>query len=194
MSTNTIIGLVVGVVIVVAGGYFLATSGGYSMEDSDVTENEVAVTQDATTVAFTGSFFDLATRGGNYKCEVNSTGAAAGTEGIVYVSGADLRGDFTSVSNGTTVESHMLKKGDTMYMWGGGMPQGITMKVTAMEAQGSPATQGSGVSGTQAYGWDCDVTGANASMFVKPSDVEFMDVGAMMHGGAGTGTGSVPSY
>jgi hypothetical protein len=200
-----IISAVIALVVVVGGGLYFMSSGSLSMEEGkvnvlapelneDVTSSEDSKVLDKATPklaekasAFTGSFFDLATRGGKYRCEVTSTGASAGTLGTVYVSGTDLRGDFTTVSAGKTIESHMLKKGDTVYVWGAGMPQGVMMQASVMQGQGSTATQGQGVSGTQEYGWNCVATGGDTSLFVKPSNIEFMDVGAMMQG-----MGSVP--
>lgn len=207
--TNWIIGAVIAAVVVVGGGLYLMNAGSLSMtEDAasgtmlageDVSENGMvggdAVAPKATTGAFTGSFFDLATRGGNYKCDVQSSGTTANTMGSVYVSGTNLRGDFTSLTSGKTVESHMIKNGDTMYVWGAGMSQGIMMKATEMESNSSGATQGSGVSGTQSYNWNCAATGVDASTFVKPSDIEFMDVAAMMQGSVPGGMmPKVPAY
>lgn len=192
---NWIIGAVIALVVVVGGGYYVMNSGSLSMtEESTVTEvqptKDVAMPK-ATTGAFTGSFFDLATRGGNYKCDVQSAGTANETLGTVYVSGTNIRGDFTSLAAGKTVESHMIKSGDMMYVWGGGMPQGIMMKATTMQGEGGSATQGTGVSGTQSYGWNCATTGADASKFVKPSNIEFMDMSAMM-GGSVPAAGMMP--
>lgn len=199
---NWIIGAVIAAVVVIGGGYVLM-SGGYSMEEGGVTiatgdvtgdgAEDAAKEMDKSTPklmekasAFTGSFFDLASRGGNYACDISSTGTNNATKGTVYVSGTNVRGDFTSSVGGSMVESHMLKLGGTVYVWGGGMEQGIMMKATAMEGQGSAATQGQGVSGTQEYGWNCRATGTEASMFVKPN-LEFMDIDAMMQG-----MGSIP--
>ena len=205
MSTNTIIALVVAALVILGGGYYVM-SGGYSMStdetarvgdmdgdgkpDTDVSDTD-APQGKAVTGAFTGSFFDLAARGGNYKCDVESAGTNNDTTGTVYVSGADLRGDFTIVTSGKTIESHMLKKDDMIYVWSSLMPQGVSMKATAMMGQGSAATQGQGVSGTQSYGWNCAATGTDASMFVVPGGIKFTDVSAMMPGasaGASAGT------
>lgn len=198
---NWIIGLVIAVLVVVGGGYYLMSGGSYSMgekqvvgEAGDMMEQEAdAVAGDKSTpklaegaAKFSGSFFDLATRGGNYACDISSTGTNNDTTGTVFVSGTNVRGDFTSATGGTTVVSHMLKLGDTVYVWGGGMEQGIMMKATAMEGQGSASTQGQGVSGTQDYSWNCRAVGTDASKFTKPN-IQFMDLEAMMQG-----MGSIP--
>lgn len=207
MSTNTIIAIIVAAVIVLGGGYYFMSSGSYRMADTtervgdmdgdglpdtDQTDTPTNPKMAPSAAAFTGSFFDLATRGGNYTCDVGSAGAANDTTGTVYVSGTNLRGDFTTVAGGKTTTSHMLKLADTMYVWSSAMPQGIMMKATAMMGQsGATAAQGSGVSGTQSYGWNCSATGADASKFAKPTGIDFIDTAALM-GGSMPGTGMMP--
>lgn len=203
--TNWIIGLVIAVVVVVGGGYVLM-SGGYSMEEGGVTvatgdvtgdgaeDTTAAKEMDKSTpklmekVSFTGSWMDLVKRGGTYVCEVDHSSAVDISSGMVYVSGTDVRGDFTSKTAAGTVQSSMLKKGDTVYVWGGGMEQGVMMKATMMEgtAAGAPTT-GDVVDMKQEYGWNCTSAAPDASMFALPAGIEFMDLGAMMQG-----MGSVP--
>lgn len=199
---NWIIGALLAVVVV-GGGYYVMSSGSLSMEGGvnvatgDVTGDgvdDVMVSDKATpklmekAAAFTGSFFDLATRGGNYTCTISSSGTNNSTTGTVYVSGANVRGEFTTTASGRTVDSNMLKLADKVYVWGAGMPQGIIMDATMTDTSGeSPAMSGSGKEMQQEYGWDCVATGADASKFVKPSNIEFMDLGALMQG-----AGSLP--
>jgi hypothetical protein len=204
-----IIGLVLAVVLVVGGGYY-SMSGGYTMSEDVPTiavgepspeGDTVAKEYDKATpklaekaAAFTGSFFDLATRGGTYTCTISSSGTNNSSTGTVYVSGTNVRGDFISTTAGKTVDSSMLKLDDKVYVWGGGMTQGIVMDA-ALTATGSdaPAMSGSGSEMKQEYGWDCTATGADASKFVKPSNIEFMDLGAMMGGATGGAMPKMPT-
>lgn len=141
---------------------------------------------------FTGSWNDLARRGGNYMCIINSAGANDVTSGTVYVSGTDLRGEFISKTAAGQVTSNMLKKGDMMYVWSSAYSQGFMMKAEASSAQTSgTATQGQGVDQGQSYNWNCSATGADASKFVKPSNIEFMDLEALK---SGAGMPTMPSY
>jgi hypothetical protein len=191
--TNWIIGLVIAAVVVLGGGYLLM-SGGYSMTDTKVNATSPEFTdpgeQEADAVAgkstggsFTGSWTDLVKRGGTYVCEVDHSSAADGTSGSVYVSGSDVRGDFTSTVAGKSVASHMLKKGDTVYVWGGGMEGGLMMQSAMMQGGGGSApTTGDVVDTNQSYGWNCTHTTPDASKFVKPAGVEFMDLSSMMQG------------
>ena len=203
---NWIIGLVIAAVVVVGGGYVLM-SGGYSMEEGGVTvatgdvtgdgaeDTAAAKEMDKSTpklmekVSFTGSWMDLVKRGGTYVCEVDHSSAVDVSSGMVYVSGTDVRGDFTSKTAAGTVTSSMLKKGDMVYVWGGGMPQGVKMQATMMEgsAGASTGTSGQVVDAKQEYGWNCTPTTPDASKFALPKGIEFMDVSAMMQG-----MGSIP--
>lgn len=133
---------------------------------------------------FTGSWMDLVKRGGTYVCEVDHSSAVDISSGMVYVSGTDVRGDFSSKTAAGVVESSMLKKGDMVYVWGGGMPQGVKMQATMMEGSSgaSTGTSGQAVDAKQEYGWNCTPTAPDASKFVVPKTIEFMDVSAMMQG------------
>ena len=141
---------------------------------------------------FTGSWNDLAKRGGNYMCTINSAGVGGVTSGTVYVSGTDLRGEFVSKTAAGQVTSNMLKKGDMMYVWSSAYPQGFMMKAEASSAStGGTATQGQGVDQGQSYDWNCTATAADASKFVKPSNIQFMDLEALK---SGAGMPTMPSY
>jgi hypothetical protein len=205
---NWIIGAVVAAVVVIGGGYYIMSSGSLSMESGvqvatgdvtgdgtgDAMEQEADMVADKATpklmekAGFTGSWNDLVKRGGTYTCTVQHSSAVDISKGMVYVSGTDVRGDFTSLVNGASVESHMLKKGDMVYVWGGGMPQGVKVSATMMDGgTGSTAMSGDVVDSKQEYGWDCVSGKPDASKFVMPSNIEFMDVSAMMQG-----MGSIP--
>ncbi len=196
-----IIGAVVAAVVILGGGLYVMNSGSLSMEadkvnvtapelNEDVTGGDEKVSDKSTpklmekASAFTGSFFDLAARGGNYTCTISSSGANNSTTGTVHVSGTNVRGDFITTTGGKTVDSSMLKLDNKVYVWGGGMPQGMVMDAATMSGTGSdaPAMSGGGETMQHEYGWDCVATGADASKFVKPSNIEFMDLGAMMQG------------
>lgn len=198
---NWIIGLIIAAVVVVGGGYAYmqsasSTEGGVAIATGDVTgdgvEDTAKVTDKSTpklmeSIPFSGSWNDLVKRGGTYVCEVNHSSTVDISSGSVYVSGTDVRGAFTSKTAAGVVESNMLKKGDTVYVWGGGMPQGLMMKASAMEGQSSTGTTGDVVDQNQKYDWNCNATAPDASMFALPAGIEFMDLSAMMQG-----MGSVP--
>lgn len=207
---------IVAAIVVVGGGLFYYSggmSGGYSMDESENADDTVTpsnswsfgATQTGSyqgdpksgagkmaSGSFTGSWNDLVKRGGNYMCTINSAGANDVTSGTVYVSGTDLRGEFVSKTAAGQVTSNMLKKGDMMYVWSSAYPQGFMMKADAPASQtSSTATQGQGVDQGQSYDWNCSATGVDASKFVKPANIEFMDLEALK---SGAGMPTMPSY
>lgn len=193
--TNWISGLVLAAVVVVGGGYYVMNSGSLSVtQTEDVAEQEADAVADKVTpklaesaLSFSGSWNDLAKRGGNYVCEVNHSSKLDISSGTVYVSGTSVRGEFVSQTSVGAVASHMLKVDNKVYVWGGGMEQGIMMQASAMEGQGSTQTSGQGVRANQKYDWACRATGTDASKFVVPTNIEFVDLSAMMQG-----VGSIP--
>ena len=185
MSTNHIIGVVVVALIVIGGGYYLM-SGGYSVGDSMMAGGDAQGKM--ASGAFSGSWKELATRGGNYACDINQTAQNTNTTGTVYVMGNKLRGEFITKSTNGTDTSYMLKDADTIYIWSSAMPQGISMKASAMEGSGSAPTQGEVENQNLEYDWNCRATGSDAAMFMKPTDIEFVDMELMM-----TGTMQVPA-
>jgi hypothetical protein len=174
MNINLIIGAVVGLVVVVGGGYLA-----YTHQPSQTVSTETQATSTATTEsgAFTGTLFDLAKRGGTYTCTIDSKTDTAGgktaTSGTVHVSGMNVRGDFTSTVQGMgNIESHMIADGTNVYTWNSMLPQGFKMKMTATEDH-SDAVSGQGSNANQSYTYDCQPGTADASLFVPPAAITF---------------------
>lgn len=196
--SNWIIGFVIAGVVVVGGSYALMPSlysldeGGATVATGDVTgdgtDNAAAKVMDKSTpklmekVGFRGSWTDLVQRGGTYTCTFDSASAVSASTGVVYVSGTDVRGDFTSQTAAGTVVSSMLKKSDMVYVWGAGMPQGIKMQATMMEQGAGAPMQNDVVDARKAYSWECSPTAGDPSVFAVPTNITFMDIAKMMEG------------
>lgn len=198
---NWIIGAIVAAVIVVGGGYYLlSNSGSLSMDEGKAPITEADTTGDGvddavapagnTGSVFTGTWMDLAARGGTYTCTIAVTGKAE-AQGKVYVSGKNVRGDFTSLVSGKSVQSSVLKLGDTVYVWGGGMPQGVMMSASASTGSAGAETSGSGMKLDTSYQWDCAPSTTDASKFERPNGIDFIDVSKMMQG-AGVPSSAMP--
>ncbi|MDO8522456.1 MAG: hypothetical protein Q7S08_04190 [bacterium] len=183
MSTNFIVGLVVGAVVVIGGGYYLMTNSGGSASDSKAAqeqEQNVAESTEATLAQagkFNGSLSELAARGGSWKCTVDASTAQSVSSGVTYASGGKVRSDFsTKVQGYGNVESHVIADGQDVYTWSSVMPQGIKTKM-AQQTDGGTATSGQGVNTNQPYSYDCQPWTADASVFVTPSSVVFKTIG-----------------
>lgn len=130
------------------------------------------------------SFVDLMKLGKEYSCTFAHTDTKGNeTNGTVYISGKNMRGDFTMMMNGKETQSHMIRKDDTNYMWTSAMPQGMMMKITAEDASvfGNADTQKNmGMSDTDPIDFSCDDWSVDESQFEPPEDVKFTDMSAQM--------------
>jgi len=167
MKSNLVIGIVLSAVVILGGGYYLMNYGATSSID----QGGATVTAGK----FTGSFAELASRGGSWKCTIDSPTGASASVVSVYVSDGKVRGDFTSDVEGYgSVESHMLTDGKDIYTWSSIMPQGIKTKMVT-SAPGDEATRTSGqeISPSQSYSYDCQPWSKDESVFTLPTTVTF---------------------
>jgi len=173
MNTNIAIGIVVAVVVL-GGGYYVMTQG--SMPTTEGVQgnlNEAPIGTEAEAGKFNGSFSELATRGGSWKCTVDTSTAESISSGVTYVSGGSMRADFTtSVQGFGNVESHVLVSGQDVYTWSSMMPQGIKTTLSA-QATGGTATSGQGMDANTDYSYDCQPWTADTALFVVPTNITF---------------------
>lgn len=180
MSTNQIIALAIGAIIIIGGGYYLVTAKG---------SNDYGAASNAPDTAYSGSLKDLAARGGSYECHVDTT-ATNGTKGDVFVSGGNMRGDFTTTVNGSNVDSHIINVDGYTYAWSSAAVQGVKIKLnTAATAQTSPNAPSQGIDQNTSYSWNCDAWTADQSQFTPPTSITFMDMTNLQIPG-----GASPSY
>lgn len=173
MNTNITIAIIAGLVVV-GGGYYVMNGSATGMSS----ENAEQTSEQAEAGVYTGSLYDLAQRGGEWKCTVDSkatTGVGeAMSSGTVYVSGNNVRADFTStVPNFGSIESHMIVSGEYAYTWSSVMPQGIKTNVNMKDSPSQVATSGASSDANQEYSYDCDPAQADVSLFVVPTTVTF---------------------
>ncbi len=124
------------------------------------------------------SLRSLLSLAGNKKCTVMSPNSS----GTVYFSNGSMRGDFTSkVNASSSVESHIIKSGDTAYVWSGS--QGAKMNVSVLmqgkAVQGQSKTQ---IDLDQNVEYQCQDWTPDNSEFAIPGTIKFMDISAMMNG------------
>ncbi len=129
--------------------------------------------------ASTGSFRSLLASQDPQRCDFTSTQEGMDSEGTVFVAGGKMRGDFRSTVNGTTSGNSMIVEGDTAYIWGESMAQGVKMSLSA-STEAQPAGQPQPVDFDNSVDYSCDDWVVNETAFTLPSDVEFVDLAAMM--------------
>lgn len=126
------------------------------------------------TVSGSGSFSDFYTRSGSWKCAVRTETQGVTSEGVVYVSDGKIRADFDSTVSGNEVTSFMIHDGTSIYTWSSLQAQGVRMD--AMKGEESNGEAGAGPQGDVDY--ECAPWAADATVFVPPATIEFMELGA----------------
>jgi hypothetical protein len=170
-----IIGAIVIIVVALLAWWFMGrgTTGGPAA---------VNTTQQNNSVSAPSSLKGLLAQTGSQKCTFADTGDASQSQGTVYVSNGKMRGDFTSVAGTQTIQSHMIVKDNTSYLWSDAMQgQGIKMSFDAMSGQGA-STQGTpqAVDINAQVQYSCSAWSEDASQFALPTNITFQDVSAMM--------------
>lgn len=164
MTTKLITWAIIGV-MVLGGGYYVFTKN-ESTEEAGL---------------FTGSLTDLSTRGGNWKCTVD-TNAVVGVgdmhaTGTVYVSGKKVRADFVmEVPILGNMQTYMIADGFNVYSWTSATAQGVKSTQTDSKAQTNTQTSGQVVSPYNDYAYDCVPAQIGDEMFAPPSNITFTEV------------------
>src|SRR3989344_1294254 len=165
------IALVVGVVVIAGGGYYMYTNSGSGTEGPGVEQGEV-------NQAAGGTLASLIARGQNLECTFEHNDGANISSGTVYLAnGAKrIRGDFSIQQSGAgPMEAHMVRDGGYNYIWGSFYPQGIKSKVTA-EEEGKlfSAKNGGGIDEDTTF--DCKPWNVDGGKFSRPTNIEFMEI------------------
>lgn len=187
MSIKTILGIVAVVVVGAAAYYFLtpkppampginSNKGGNSIE------------------SFSGTISDLFAKNTPLQCDFTYTEVDTGatSSGTVYVAGDNMRGNFdTSLEEGTTTQTSMIRRGNEVYTWGFEQGRGYKMQFdeSMIEEAKNAAQQympqdekrdSSFDPNKQAVDYDCRAWSTDASVFTPPDDIEFQDLSGMM--------------
>lgn len=166
-TTHIVLGLIAIGILAAAAWYLVLAAPTDRAENTEERSESVAGT-------FTGSIADLARRGGSHRCTLSSSTNGVSTDGVVYVSGEKVRGDFTStIPQFGPVESHMLADGERVHTWTSVMPTGYSMLQTKAENTEEVAVGGQSVGVNQAYTYDCAPWSPEQERFELPSDITF---------------------
>ncbi len=171
MNTNALIGLVALVVVVGGGIWFFS-----SKDASGLPTGGVGI---ETSAEGTASFAEFLGRGGSWTCTIDVTNPEAPTEGVVFLSGENMRGDFTSrptTMQGVEVASHMIRVDGFFYTWTNLAPQG--MKIAAPTSIENPGPAGDVINLEAPVQYACQPWVEDASKFEPPSEITFMELPA----------------
>ena len=151
--------------------------------DSDNTPPLAANDNVNTTV--TSTFADLFATGGNAECTFMYEDNDFISSGTIWLqaSAGNMAGDFTVTNPNAAEETFsMIMVDETRYVWGSTFPQGMKMGVidgAVFEGIGEDSTDSNddfGLSDDDEVEFDCDNWSVDASKFVPPSDIEFIDI------------------
>lgn len=171
MSTKAIIGLVLAIVVLGGGAWYVSSHKGAAPAE------EAGQAEQGTSEK--GTLGALLALGGSLTCNVTMPTAGGESTGVVYISNGQVRSDVVAAVGDKQMAAHMIKNGDYLYSWTDAYPQGVKIKMTA-----TTATSGQGYDPNQEVQYSCMPWVPDASKFEVPTTVTFMDVSAMKGPGA----------
>ena len=118
-----------------------------------------------------GSLRSLLALGKNTMCTFTSVVENSTSSGTVYIAAdGPMSGDFSSQTSSGNITSHMIMKGGTSYVWSG--TQGATTSSNTNQSVDLDAQ----------VDYDCKNWTLDNSKFTVPTNVNFVDIEAMMKG------------
>lgn len=167
---------------VVVGGYITfgnKNSSYQAPKESQVDSTEVKGVEESvgevSPFILKGTFFDLAKKNGSYECTVSHSVSVAQSEGVVYVSGSKIRGEFSSTipQVNMKIRSTMISDGTYIYTWTDMAKTGFKAKIVETT---KPVEQDSvGNEYMQNLDYSCTPWTPDDSKFSVPSDITFID-------------------
>lgn len=171
MNANAAVGFIVVIVIIAAGAWYYTSNPTVPIPGMPVDTTP----ETATDAKGAGTFAELVAREGTWRCDVAMSQGPAPTEGTTYISGSQIRADFTAMSAGREISAHMIQTDGYIYSWTDLVPQGFKMAVSAVTT-GSVAQQVVDPNANVEY--SCLPWVVDASKFTPPSAVAFMEFSA----------------
>lgn len=166
MNSKVIVGVIVAVLIVGGGWYFMSAKDG-------------AISADMVTI---GSINQLIGSGKDYECTVSQSTEQFTSTGVFYVSGGKVRGDIVTkyVAQGVPEnESHMITDGKVVSFWPIVPGKGITINIDS-QSPAYDAELSKDVNFNAEANYSCKPWAAkDDSKFTQPSDISFVDGPAM---------------
>lgn len=193
----------------IAVGVILAGGVLFMMRGSDEEKSEMSGTKEMSGENISSemsgdaeegmSLRDLLGMGKSQKCTFKNESEGMKSEGTFYVSGGKSRAmvsNTVSGGKGGTTTSNMIfdTASNTTYVWTEGMKEGVKMTMNDADQEEAPVSDDDTAEEVpdastsndftrdldQEYSYDCDSWKTDASLFVVPSDVAFVDMAEMM--------------
>jgi hypothetical protein len=128
---------------------------------------------------------------GSYVCSVSQAMSDMVNKGTVYIEGSSdqsktkIRGEFTTIAEGRTINSTFIIQEGFNYAWSSAAPKNgfkIAIPKEQLDVNGKVTVNADGSSGTYTWSatqigdYDCQPWTVDQSKFVLPSGVTFMEV------------------
>lgn len=179
MGKNLIVTIVVVLIALGAGGYFLMNRQGTAPATSN--PESVEPSMSPTTMMEKTTLKNFMSMAGSQKCEFSDV--ETGSSGNVFIADGKMRGDFSSNMGGKVTSSHMINDGKDIYIWMDDQATGFKTSLTAIEEMSNQE----GVTGVnqtvdlnKQVDYKCESWSADQLKFAVPVEVKFQDMGAMM--------------
>ena len=190
MNKKIVVLVIVVLLILIGGGALVMKNKSVYTQ---VTPTPTAATPTKATAAEAkGTIKSLLTSAVPQSCTF-TTEKQASTSGTVYISGGKMRGNFTTTSQGQSMNGHIIIDSGYSYIWTDLLTRG--MKVAVTEGSASAGTSNQSMDVNQPVSYTCKPWTPDATMFTLPTNITFTTVtvpGAAKTTGAGT-TGTAPT-
>jgi len=177
-----VLGLALALIAALAVFVYSSTKKSNPLNQATVPNSESTM-EDSGAKSVSGTIKDLIAQNVPLQCSFNHQSEAGETTGKVYLSGQNVRGDFTMTQpDGQTLDSFMIRKDDYAYVWGSALPQGTKLKIEDPEdfmASSENDDQSFNLE-NQDVDYSCKPWLVNSSIFNPPSDIEFVDLSETM--------------
>lgn len=173
--SKTLISLVIlGAVLV--GGYFIIS--GKKADNMEAVKNETAnEDQVADTSGKKMAFSEFIKTGGSYKCDVKQSMSDFENSGTVYINETNIRGDFSTVAEGRTINTTFISRDGYSYTWSSALPDmGFKMKIKT-DASASADSENYSWNAEQIGDYNCEAWVGDESKFAIPTNINFKVVG-----------------
>lgn len=162
--------IVIGIIVIAAILYF-------ALRPQDAVNNTGEQSTNSTTMS-EQTLKDLVMAGRPMQC----TFKEEGSEGTVYVSGKNVRGDFSAIVEGKPVMSHMITADNTSYIWMDGQTTGFKMTIDPEAAESTEQADApvQGIDENKKMNYSCSNWSGDTSKFAVPSNIDFQDFSSLM--------------
>lgn len=177
-NKQAIIGIIAAAIILVgAGGAFL-----YSKNNPKPTDSNTTKALDQESMSTKNNILGLLKSGKTQKCTFAYDDPESGsTEGIVYLTGNQMRSDISMTTDGKSSAINMIRNGDDTYIWGSSIPNNMGIKMTISQDELISDTSSKDyLDVTQEVDYKCDAWTVNSTVFSLPTNIKFTDISEVM--------------